>query len=508
MGDRSAKAASSRRTPHSRARGVTDYRAAAYNAGVNFVFFMPDELRAESVGCYGHSLAPTPNMDRLAEEGVRFDQCHVQHTVCTPSRCSLMTGWYPHVRGHRTLWHCLRPDEPNLLRYLKQAGYQVHWYGRNDLLAPGSFADSVTTARQLGGGVWGRNQYPPEDPRYYSFLFDPYDDPVEQHNDYANVEAAIEFLKSRPREPFALYLPLTFPHCPYSAPPRWHDLIDPESIPALRPADLPGKPDFHALIRRTRRLSELDEVTFRKIQAVYLGMIGFMDDLLGRLLDALDETGLAKDTAVFAFSDHGDYAGDYGLVEKWPSGLEDALTRVPMIARVPGGSAGRSVMEPMELFDVMSTTLDLAGIPARHTHFARSLVPQIGGLPGDADRAVYAEGGYSRHEPHCLEGRGEMGDSARESPYYPKLKLQQDHPESVSRAVMLRTSTHKLIRRAEGVNELYDLAADPLELDNVYERPEHRDAQEAMEKRLLEWYLETSDVTTFEEDPRGFEPVA
>ncbi|MBX2996873.1 MAG: sulfatase-like hydrolase/transferase [Caldilineaceae bacterium] len=89
---------------------------------MNFIFFMPDELRAESVGCYGHPLAQTPNMDALAAEGVRFDQCHVQHSVCTPSRCSMMTGWYPHVRGHRTLWHMLRPDEPNLLRYLKGKG--------------------------------------------------------------------------------------------------------------------------------------------------------------------------------------------------------------------------------------------------------------------------------------------------------------------------------------------------------------------------------------------------
>ncbi len=88
--------------------------------GVNFIVFNLDELRAQSVGCYGNPIARTPNMDRLASQGTRFDQCHVQHTVCTPSRCSFITGWYPHVRGrgHRTLWNMLRPDEPNLLKYL------------------------------------------------------------------------------------------------------------------------------------------------------------------------------------------------------------------------------------------------------------------------------------------------------------------------------------------------------------------------------------------------------
>ena len=111
---------------------------------MNFIYYNPDEMRADLLACYGHELAKTPNLDRLASQGVRFDQCHVQHTVCTPSRCSFMTGWYPHVRGHRTLWHSLQADEPNTLKYLRKAGYDVHWIGKNDLLAPGSFEDSVS----------------------------------------------------------------------------------------------------------------------------------------------------------------------------------------------------------------------------------------------------------------------------------------------------------------------------------------------------------------------------
>jgi arylsulfatase A-like enzyme len=186
---------------------------------MNLVIFVADELRAESVRCYGHPLAPTPHMDRLAEEGVRFDRCFVQHTVCTPSRCSLMAGWYPHVRGHRTLWHCLRPDEPNLLRSLRRAGYDVRWYGKNDLLAEECFADSVASAEWRGRGPLGANPYAEDDPRFYSFLWEPYRGPVEAHRDAANARAAIDYLRGAPRDPFVLYLPLTFPHCPYSAPP-------------------------------------------------------------------------------------------------------------------------------------------------------------------------------------------------------------------------------------------------------------------------------------------------
>ena len=480
---------------------------------MNFVFFMPDELRAESVGCYGNALAPTPNMDALAAQGTRFDQCHVQHSVCTPSRCSMMTGWYPHVRGHRTLWNMLRPDEPNLLHYLKQAGYQVHWYGKNDLLARTSFAGSVDVAQRRGTGMFGANPYAVEDPRYFSFLYDAYGGPLEEHGDYANVKAGIDFMRSRPREPFILYLPLTFPHCPYSAPQPWHDMVNPDDVPALRPSGLPGKPEYHELIRRFRGLDALSmeqqEELFRKIQAVYLGMTGFIDHLLGQVLDTLDETGLAENTTVSFFSDHGDFAGDYGLVEKWPSAAEDIITRIPLIVRTPGGKAGHVVREPVELFDLMAATLEQAGIEPKHTHFARSYVDQLAGAPGDPDRAVFTEGGYALHEPHCFEGKRERDTFARDHTdiYYPKGLQQQEYPVSVGRVTAIRTQHHKLIYRPSGECEFYDLKEDPRELTNRYCDPSCAGAREQLESRLLAWTVETADVTPFEIDPRGMPDV-
>jgi choline-sulfatase len=319
------------------------------------------------------------------------------------------------------------------------------------------------------------------------------------------VDGAIELLRAGPPQPFVIYLPLVFPHCPYQAPEPFHHLVDPAAVPPLRPADLPGKPDFHRLIRQTRRLDALDAAFFRRLHAVYLGMIAATDALLGLLLDVLDETGHAAHTAVFVFSDHGDWAGDYGLVEKWPSGLDDTLTRVPLLIRAPGMARGHVVEEPVELFDVMATVLDLAGVAARHTHFARSLVAQLRGARGDPQRAVFAEGGYDPHEPHAFEGH-EGGEQALRQPshiYYPKAQLQQDVPESVCRSVMVRTRSHKLVRRPLGVSELYDLQADPRELRNVYGDPAYATEQRALEGRLLEWYVHTSDVVPPDEDPRA-----
>ena len=479
---------------------------------MNYIIFNPDEMRAESVGCYGHPLVRTPNIDRLASEGVRFDNAFCQHTVCTPSRCSFVTGWYPHVHGHRTLWHALRPDEPQLYGYLHDAGHTIWWDGgHNDMLSRESFLNTVDEWHNHGGGARGANPFASDDPGYHSFLLESHPGPIEEHADAAKVYAAIDFLRSGPRKPFLIHLPLSLPHPPYSAPEPWHSMYSPDDIPPLRPPDGADRPDYHELIRRYRRLGELSDEFMRQINATYLGQISFMDKLLGDLLDALAETGLDKDTVVLFFSDHGDYAGDYGLVEKWPSGLEDVLTRVPLIIRCPGGKPGHVVTEQVELFDIMATVLELEGITPRHTHFAQSLVPQIHGAAGDPTRAVFAEGGYDTHEPHCFEGRMSGSEIKRAGdkthPYYPKMRQQQVHPDSVARCAMIRTPAHKLVRRTQGVQELYHLEKDPLELQNVYAKPEFAGIRQKLSERLLEWYMRTSDVTPFDEDPRGIPPA-
>ena len=245
-------------------------------------------------------------------------------------------------------------------------------------------------------------------------------------------------------------------------------------------------------------IQSLPESTFRKIRAVYLGMVSYTDWLLGELLDAIDRTHHTSDTAVFVLSDHGDYAGDFGLVEKWPSGLEDDLTHVPVIARVPGGVPGHVSNNLIELFDVMASCLDLAGIEAQHTHFARSLLPQIQGGSGDPDRAAFSEGGYNVYEPQCFEDRVTDPHEI----YYPKEHLEVAEPEMITRAAMVRTHTHKLILRPSGQSELYDYRQDPGELHNLYGESSVQNVQEALVRRLAIWYLNTSGIAPFDKDPR------
>jgi len=477
---------------------------------MNFIFFNPDEMRANTLGCQGNPVARTPHIDRLAAEGTRFAQTSCQSPLCSPSRCSFLTGWYPHVRGHRNLTRLIQEDEPNLLRSLKENGYDVLYIGKND-----SFSERATNhAIRLPGFTVPKSVAPvrnhatfnPDSPENLAFLFDPIGESVDNAMDTWKTRSAINYIRSKPKDPFALFLALEVPHPPYSAPQPYHDLIDPESLPELIPPGKEGAPAFHRHLREDRGLDSLSESVFRKIQAVYLGQVAFADYLLGQVVSAVEDAGLAEETAIIFFSDHGDYAGDYGLVEKWQSGLEDVITQVPFIMKVPGGKKGHVVETPTELFDLMPTVLEIAGIEPKSPHFARSRTEEIfSGAKGDPARVAYCEGGYCAHDSHAAETLdGKPDDFMRGTMYYPKFRTGTDHPEDLTRTVMARSSTHKLIYRATGENEFYDLLGDPSETTNLWKKENGSPEQGKLLDGLLHWLVTTSDVIPFAADSRHF----
>ena len=166
-----------------------------------------------------------PNLDRLAADGVRFAQCHTSHTVCSQSRAAFMTGWPTHVTGHRSLWSLLRSYEPNVLRYLEEAGYDVQWYGKNDNMDNISIAASTDYRTGGSGTEYGSNPYEEGDPAFYSFLWTALDESkVNSTTDANNVDSAITFLEERAaaaakakingeeddQDPFMIFLPLTY----------------------------------------------------------------------------------------------------------------------------------------------------------------------------------------------------------------------------------------------------------------------------------------------------------
>jgi choline-sulfatase len=320
--------------------------------------------------------------------------------------------------------------------------------------------------------------------------------------DYQLLQGALKILERRESDrPWCIFLPLFQPHPPYTVPRDFYSMYSAAQIPALVPAGLPKRPSFHAGMRQRYGLNKLSDATLRQIRAVYYGKVSYSDWLLGELLEALERSGREKDTAVFTLSDHGDYTGDYGLVEKWPSGLEDCLTHGPLIARVPGGKPGNTADDMVELYDVMATCLEVAGTQASHTHFARSLAPQLGGAPGDPGRAAFSEGGYNVYEPQCFEPFGAGG-----GPYAGKIDLQNDDPQTVSRSSMVRTRTHKLIVRPQGQSELYEYASDPREENNLFGERRVQDVQVRLQMKLLDHYIETTGIAPMDKDQRDCPP--
>ena len=464
----------------------------------NLVLFFLDELRADALACYGNPVTKTPNFDALARSGTRFAECHVQNPVCAQSRCSLLTGWPTSVRGHRSLYYLLQPTEPNLFRDLKEGAYDVFWFGKNDALAQATFPGSVTR----WGDIDHRAEYAAlgkvgaGDRLASAAMLFPGGGDRRETGDYRLLQMAFEVLERREADrPFCLFLPLISPHPPYRAPQGFDGMYDPAKLPPLVPPGLPKKPSYFAGLRDVYGLAKVSDAELRRVRATYYAQVSFADWLLGEFLAALERTGRARDTAIFVASDHGDYAGDYGLIEKWPSGLESCLTHVPLIARMPGGAPGHEVGEMVELFDVMATMLELAGVKASHTHFARSLVPQLRGAPGDPKRAAFSEGGYNIYEPQAFE-------PFIPGLYGPKTRLEQERPATVQRAVSVKTPSHSLVLRTHDLSELYDRRSDPMETRNLFDSSAHADVREALKERLLTWYEETTGVPDTRRDPR------
>ena len=485
----------------------------------NIVLFNPDEWRGDVMGHLGNPAAATPVLDSWVQsDAVSFSNAYCQNPVCTPSRCSFMTGWYPHVHGHRTMYHMLRPHEPVLLKRLKDEGYYVFWAGKNDLTqaqnSQDPYCNEYYKPEQPLLPLWQRDRSSewrgtPADDTYYSF----YAGKLEKkpgadyyHDiDWDDILAAVDFIKRRPKDqPFCIYLPIIYPHPPYGVEDPWYSLIDRQKVPPRTPApDWSLKPSILKGISSKRNLSGWDEKRWAELRATYYGMCARVDHQFGLVLDALRAEGVYDDTAVFFFSDHGDFVGDYGLVEKSQNTFEDCLIHVPFAVKPPAGTPVKPGISSalVELIDMPATVEVMAGLTPTHTHFGRSLLPLLAGESGELRDAVFCEGGRLHGERHCMELEGSI-DPPNDL-YYPRLIWQRNEGPEHTKAVMVRTKDYKYVRRLYEEDELYDLKADPQELNNRIHDPSLSAVLARLKERLLSFYLETSDVVPFDPDARG-----
>ncbi len=494
----------------------------------NIIIFNPDQWRGDTLGHMGNPAAVTPNVDQfVAQDAVSFSSAFCQNTVCTPSRCSFMTGWYPHVRGHRTMSHMLHPerDEPNLLKILKDNGYFVWWGGKNDFtpaqddISP--YCDVRFRPTQEDYQRWGLTpregshggakawRGPKDGDNFFSFFkgkLDKKDEDIYCDGDWATLLGAIDFIRQYDGDqPLCMYMPLNYPHPPYCVEEPFYSITDRTKLPrrAQYPPDWEGKPSLLKGIWENQRLQSWTEDRWTELRATYYGMCARTDHQFGLLLDALRETDRYEDSAIFLFSDHGDFTGDYGLVEKTQNTFEDCLSRVPFIIKPPANIPVQPRVSDalVELVDFSATVYDLTGIDPGYDSFGQSLLPVLAGKTEEHRDAVFCEGGRRRGEEQAMEKSSKSFNT--DGLYAPRTNLQaRDDRPYHTKAAMCRTHTHKYVQRLYEQDELYDLAKDPLEEKNIVEEPAYQDILLALKDRLLHWYMETCDVVPHQMDQR------
>jgi len=475
----------------------------------NLVILCTDEMRGDCLGANGMNRdIRTPNMDRLAARGVNFSRHFSTFPKCVPARVSMMTGRYCHTDGYRNIFQHLPADQLDVLRTLLDRGYQAALFGKNHCWE--NLHEASHTPSELAEGKRGLRIDHHSWTRSFRDIYDRrrvaaptgeqvrrcnLDRPLTADLDYrgdvdlhwaddAYTEQAIRFLTQvRERgQPFFMQVNIEAPHPYYAAPEPWYSMYDPDAIEAYV-HELPNAAPLSLVKQRELRTGlHADPRLLRKMQAVYYGMISRVDAQMGRIISALEAEGLWEQTLIVLWSDHGDFAGQYGLGEKWDTTFADCLTHVPCVLAGGGIPAGRRITALSDHTDLAPTFLSLFGMEPTWGIHGHDLTPLITGASTAARDAVFADGG------HETEMRRRFSFASHDEG---KQRTYRRCPDTMARAKMVRTSRHKLIMRETGDHELYDLETDRLEMNNRWTDASLTAVRLDLMERLTQWSLRT-----------------
>lgn len=462
----------------------------------NVLLMVSDDLNA-SLGCYGHPQVKTPNLDRLAARGVRFEHAYCQYPLCGPSRNSFLTGLYPNrtgILGNAQIFRQTIPAHVSLPQAFRQQGYLAVRIGK---LYHYNVPNSIGTNGHDDPASWEIETNPAgvdrldEEPFIYSLTPGQFggtlswhasDKPDEKHTDgleAADAEWVLERCAKHPERPFFLAVGFFRPHTPYVSPKPYFDKYPAAEIPLVQNVaedqkDIPKA----ALMSYKKEQDKLTDDLRRQAKQAYFASISFMDVQAGRVLDALDRLGLAKNTIVIFTSDHGYHLGEHGLWQK--QSLFEGCARVPFIMAGPGvAQPGSVAAAPVGLIDLYPTLTDLAGVKSSAPTQGQSLAPMLKDVSqpgrGFAITEVVRGGGFKR-----FGASPAVGDDVRRFFGY-----------------SIRVPRWRYTEWDEGKEgrELYDEDADPQEITNLAEKPEH-----AATVAELSQKLRAAVTSTFRED--------
>lgn len=435
--------------------------------GPNVLFISVDDMNND-LGCYGSGVVKSPNIDRLAARGVRFDRAYCQFPLCSPSRSSVMTGLRPDQTRVFDLQYHFRtglPDVVTMPQMFARANYytgrvgKIYHYGNPGQIGTNGLDDAPSWQEVYNPAGVDKTKLEPQIVNHtparglgssLSFLADK-EGRDEDHTDGMVATQAIELIERHKDGPFFLAVGFYRPHCPYVAPQKYFDLYPLETI------DVPDLPeDFQKTVPEPALMStrpwptyQVSKDKLREAKQAYYATISFVDAQIGRVLDAVDRHGLRDNTLIVFWSDHGYALGERGLWMKQSCFEESA--RVPLIIAGPGTAPGGVSPRIVELIDLYPTLADFAG-----------LAPPAN-LPGASLRPLLAQ-----------------ADAPWDRPAF----TQVERPGFPGRSV--RTPRWRYTEWDEGRRgaELYDYDVDPGEMNNLDAEPKHA-AVVAKHKALL-----------------------
>lgn len=501
----------------------------------NILFIQCDQLRWDYLGCTGHPYLKTPHIDALAALGVNFTQAYVQSPLCGPSRMSFLTGRY--VISHGATWNGvpLSVGERNIGDYLRPLGLRCALVGKTHMAADRQGLARLGVNPQSVEGILnaecGLEPFERDDGLWPDQLVDPnyaynrylkrkgYDGENPWH-EWANsaegpdgevlsgwflgnnhlparvreedsetpymTRRAIEFMQAQGQAPFLLHLSYIKPHWPYIAPAPYHNRYSENQVmPAVR-SDA-ERESAHPVI--AAHMNHIESRNFsredvrRNVIPAYMGLISQIDDQLGQLFAWMGENGRMDDTLIVFTSDHGDYLGDHWLGEK--EMLHDCSVRVPLIIVDPDAQAnatrGTTNANLVESIDLIPTFLDVLGgwNDLEHVLEGESLLPLIQATATSVKRdAVFSEIDYA-----FKPARKELG-----------------HEPAESRGYMVRTQAWKYLYWEGHRPQLFDLEADPDELNDVADDPEQAPLLAEFQDRLFCWLRTRATRVTVSEE--------
>ena len=446
----------------------------------NIILIMTDQQRTDTIAAWGHEHMVTPNLDRLAREGISFSQAFCPGATCISSRAAMFTGMYAHNTGVYSFdrW----ADHRNWVQDLAENGYRcvsmgkMHFSPRD---VRGGFHERVivenpTSMTHARGGVdddWGRylslhgverplgrNQTDPEWIQKHQGI--PWHHEEHLHSDVFIGNSAVSWIESyRGTGPVFLQVGFTGPHEPWDPLPRHLALYAGREMPprVMREGELADKPpqqtrirDFHAEATHESQidLDGADETEIAEMRRHYYAKVTTVDEQIGRVLDALEARGMLENSLVIMCSDHGEMLGDHGMAYKWL--MYDPIVNVPLIVWQPGaGNTPRQVNDLVTLMDLGPTILETAGIHVPTYLEGRSLLPYLAGQEVDPHPFVFCEDNYQ---------------------------------------VMMRSAECKLVYYiGQEAGELYDLREDRHELWNRWDDPAYAGIKGQLLARLLDW---------------------